>query len=134
MFIITCGDIGEGYNFVGPFENEDDAVEWGEANLGGGWVVMPILTPQDEEAKRPMSQEAYEDANGVKCPSCKQGDINVKAFKLADHYSDPNSQSQSIAIIREKDCNECKAEWYEVYNMTGYRFKWRNDTPERPEE
>ncbi len=127
MFIVTYGDIGEGYNFVGPFKDEDDAFKWGEANFEGSWEVIPVIKPQDEEAKEPMSQEDYAKNFGNLCPSCLSGNINTKVFKIGSDSWGP----AGFSVIREKDCSNCKAEWTETYIniLYGYNFKWRSDTP-----
>jgi hypothetical protein len=51
MFIIIHGSPLDGYQFIGPFETEDEAETWGkmisgdDSPLHGWWAVAPVDPP-----------------------------------------------------------------------------------------
>lgn len=47
-FIIVTGDTVAGFEYVGPFVNEAEAVEYAEQFIGSEWSIAPIDSPAME--------------------------------------------------------------------------------------
>lgn len=44
--IVLVGNIFEGYEFVGPFDEHEDAFIWGETHAKGEWLVAFLVNPE----------------------------------------------------------------------------------------
>ena len=48
--VIVAGDVISGFQFIGPFESDDDAELYAEAGFDGlgniEWIVAPLASPQ----------------------------------------------------------------------------------------
>jgi hypothetical protein len=52
MYILAVGSIGNGFNFRGPFDTIDKAIEYGEQYYPHDtWEVIPLNPPISEEPK-----------------------------------------------------------------------------------
>lgn len=47
--IVVGGDPLCGFGFTGPFETEDEAVSWAEANIQGDWWIAPLYSQNESE-------------------------------------------------------------------------------------
>ena len=57
-----------------------------------------------------MSQKAYVDSDGTKCPFC--GSENIE--------SDGNVEVDAGGGSQTVSCNNCGKTWYDCYTLTGY--------------
>lgn len=49
-FIIVYGDPVDGFNFVGPFDDRDEAVRYAEFDVGTDWWIAELDAPAEESA------------------------------------------------------------------------------------
>lgn len=59
----------------------------------------------------PLSPEAYVAAGGSVCPVCGAS---------WEHLSYGSHETENGRIVQPVSCNECNAEWWDVYTHTGY--------------
>lgn len=45
MYVIVCGQ-----RVVGPFQNEDEAIQFGKTHLTYGWYVRAVCEPEAQAA------------------------------------------------------------------------------------
>ena len=50
-FIIMSGNPFEGYEFFGPFDNIDDAQDWGEGSREFEWYLVSVKSPLEAYEK-----------------------------------------------------------------------------------
>lgn len=56
-----------------------------------------------------MSQKAYVDSEGVKCPFCGSENLDREGVDV-----DAGGASQRVS------CDDCGKTWYDCYKLTGY--------------
>lgn len=61
-------------------------------------------------SKPPMTNRGYVRVHGTKCPFCRSEDI------VGDDINVDGGQA-----TQEMSCNECDAEWEDVYRLIGYQ-------------
>lgn len=59
--------------------------------------------------KKPLSQKAYVKASGCICPACRKSNVS------ADH---PEIDGSVVWV--NVSCQDCDAQWTDVYELTGY--------------
>lgn len=59
--------------------------------------------------KEQLTQEQYVASKGIRCPVCQSEDIDAGTIE-----ADGSGASQS------NRCEDCGAEWYDIYNLIGY--------------
>lgn len=45
---VAVGNIFDGLTFYGPFDDIEDAMEWGESNNNAEWNVFTLNNPEEE--------------------------------------------------------------------------------------
>lgn len=49
-FIVIVGNPGDGFDYHGTFDNEEDAATWAERDIPGGeWWVVKLNPPEEEK-------------------------------------------------------------------------------------
>ena len=47
MYAVAVGEMFDGINFYGPFEEYDDAEKWAAVESGYSWWVVELLAPEE---------------------------------------------------------------------------------------
>ena len=56
MHILALGDPMEGFNYIGPFNNSEEAIKYGDAEYSEyAWWVIELTPPNTEITKEPIS-------------------------------------------------------------------------------
>lgn len=110
---------GETYTITGgrpPHKPSSTGRVWVE---GGGeffptvfdltWVEFVPAQLPDSVPRTPASQAMYVDSMGLRCPHCGSEAIYPG-----------NTHIGAGCLDLEVHCDECNADWYEQYTLTGY--------------
>lgn len=49
MYVVIAGDVVDGIDIIGPFDDPDEASTWGADFSMGDWHVVKVLTPSEVE-------------------------------------------------------------------------------------
>lgn len=108
-YAIAMGNPSDGFYYVGPFENEDHAIEYmgEERSTENMWIIeLNKSSPIQKEEKN----NYYLSSLGIVCPVCKSDNITVDG---------PMEQEAGIAW-QDVECKACKHSWTDEYKLVGF--------------
>jgi hypothetical protein len=47
MFVVTCGNVIDGFDLIGPFKSADEAIFWAESSFLEEWVIAKLQDPNN---------------------------------------------------------------------------------------
>jgi hypothetical protein len=45
MFIVSVGNLWDGFAVYGPFDNHENAYDWAQSNIKENWHIIEVKTP-----------------------------------------------------------------------------------------
>lgn len=108
-YAIAMGNPSDGFYYVGPFENEELALEYmgEERSTDNMWIIeLNKPAPRQKEEKN----NDYLSSLGLVCPVCKSDNITIAG---------PMEQDVGIAW-QNIECKACKHSWIDEYTLVGF--------------